>query len=236
LLTKKRKSQRLPRSCKVIGKGKLFIEKGAIIQQAIFNTTAGPIYIGKNAEVMEGCMIRGPFAMGEGACLKMGAKVYAATTIGPYCIAAGEIKNAVMFGYSNKAHDGYLGDAVIGEWCNMGAGTTNSNMKNNAGDVRIWTPNGLKSAGKKCGVLMGDYSRTVINTSINTGTVISVSCHVAGTGLSPKYIPSFSWGSEGVNRYQFEKALTDIEGWKKLKGHSLSENEKSILQHIFNHY
>lgn len=236
LLTKKRKSQPIPRSNKVISPANIFIEKGAIVQHSILNASTGPIYIGKNAEVMEGAIIRGPFAMGESSCLKMGTKVYGATTLGPYCVAGGEVKNSVLFGYSNKAHDGYLGDSVIGEWCNMGAGTTNSNLKNNAGQVRIWTPKGQLNAGMKCGVLMGDYSRTAINTAINTGTVISVCCHVFGTGLTPTYIPNFSWGSEGVTRYAFEKALQDIEGWKKLKAQTVTDNEKSILKYIFKHF
>ena len=236
LLTKKRKSQSVPKSNKVIDPENIFLEKGAIVQHSTLNASAGPVYIGKNAEVMEGAIIRGPFALGEGACLKMGAKVYGATSIGPYCIAGGEIKNSVLFGYSNKAHDGYLGDSVIGEWCNIGAGTTNSNLKNNAGEVKVWTPKGLVSAGMKCGVMMGDYSRTAINTSINTGTVIGVCCNVFGNGLTPKYIPNFSWGSEGVKRYEFEKALQDIEGWKKLKDQAVTENEKSILKYIFNRF
>ncbi len=236
LITKKRKSQTIPKSNKVINASDIFIEKGAKVEHSTINASTGPVYIGKNAGVMEGSVIRGPFALGEGACLKMGAKVYGATTIGPYSVAGGEIKNSVLFGYSNKAHDGYLGDSVIGEWCNLGAGTSNSNLKNNAGDVSIWTPNGQLSAGLKCGVLMGDYTRTAINTSINTGTVIGVSCNVFGSGLTPKYVPNFSWGSEGVNRYEFEKALKDIEGWKKLKGQSLSDNERSILTYIFKHY
>lgn len=236
LLTRKRKSQSIPKTNKVINAENIFLEKGAKVQHCILNASAGPIYIGRNAEVMEGAVIRGPFAMGEGACVKMGAKVYGATTLGPYCIAGGEVKNSVLFGYSNKAHDGYLGDSVIGEWCNMGAGTTNSNLKNNAGDVKVWTPKGQVSAGMKCGVMMGDYSRTAINTSINTGTVIGVSCNVFGSGLTPKYIPNFSWGSEGVKRYEFEKALQDIEGWKKLKAQTVTENEKSILKYIFKHF
>src|SRR5687768_16806475 len=236
LLTKKRKSQPIPRSNKVISPANIFIEKGATVQHSILNASTGPIYIGKNAEVMEGAMIRGPFAMGESSCLKMGAKVYGATTLGPYCVAGGEVKNSVLFGYSNKAHDGYLGDSVIGEWCNMGAGTTNSNLKNNAGQVRIWTPKGQLNAGMKCGVLMGDYSRTAVNTTINTGTVISVCCHVFGIGLTPTYIPNFSWCSEGVTRYAFEKALQDIEGWKKLKAQTITDNEKSILKYIFKHF
>jgi UDP-N-acetylglucosamine diphosphorylase/glucosamine-1-phosphate N-acetyltransferase len=236
LLTKKRKSQPIPKSNKVIDPGNIFLEKGAKVHHSVLNASTGPIYVGKNAEVMEGANIRGPFAMGESACLKMGAKIYGATSLGPYCVAGGEIKNSVLFGYSNKAHDGYLGDSVIGEWCNLGAGTTNSNLKNNAGEVRVWTPKGQVSAGMKCGVIMGDYSRTAINTSINTGTVIGVSCNVLGSGLTPKYIPNFSWGSEGVKRYEFERALQDIEGWKKLKDQTVTENEKSILKYIFKHF
>lgn len=164
LLTAKRKSQRISKTNEVVNNTAVFIEKGARVEHCIINASNGPVYIGKNAEIMEGCMIRGPFAIGENACLKMGAKVYGATTIGPGCVAAGEIKNSVLFANSNKAHDGYLGDSVIGEWCNMGAGTTNSNMKNNAGEVRIWTNKGQVDAGKKCGVLMGDYTKTAINT------------------------------------------------------------------------
>lgn len=233
LLTHKRRSQAIPKSNKTINPKQIFLEKGAKVEHCILNASTGPIYIGKNAEIMEGSIIRGPFAMGENSLLKLGTKVYGATTLGPSCVGGGEIKNAVMFGYSNKAHDGYLGDSVIGEWCNMGAGTTNSNLKNNAGNVRVWTPKGQLDAGMKCGVLMGDYSRTAINTSINTGTVISICCHVAGSGLTPKYIPAFSWGSDGLDRYGFDKALLDIEGWKKLKGHTISDNEKSMLKYIF---
>lgn len=236
LLSEKRKSQSLSKTNKVMKPSQVFVEKGAKIEYSVINASAGPVYIGKNAEVMEGCLIRGPFAMGEGACLKMGSKVYGATTLGPGCVIGGEIKNSVLFGYSNKAHDGYLGDSVIGEWCNMGAGTTNSNLKNNASDVKIWTPKGEMNAGMKCGVIMGDYSRTAVNTSINTGTVIGVSCNVFGSGLTPKYIPSFSWGSEGVKRYEFDKALLDIADWKKLKGKAVNEEEKSILRYIFDKF
>ncbi|MET0394683.1 MAG: putative sugar nucleotidyl transferase [Chitinophagaceae bacterium] len=236
LLTRKRKSRPIPGSNRVINRKAIFIEKGAKVEHSMLNASAGPIYIGRDAEIMEGCLIRGPFALGEGARLKMGTKVYGATTIGPYCVAGGEIKHSVLFGYSNKAHDGYLGDSVIGEWCNMGAGTSNSNIKNNAGDVRVWTPHGQVSAGTKCGVLMGDYSRTSINTAINTGTVIGACCNVFGAGLTPKYIPSFAWGSEGVARYEYDKAIRDIGEWKKLKGRAVSDNEKSILKYIFAHF
>jgi UDP-N-acetylglucosamine diphosphorylase / glucose-1-phosphate thymidylyltransferase / UDP-N-acetylgalactosamine diphosphorylase / glucosamine-1-phosphate N-acetyltransferase / galactosamine-1-phosphate N-acetyltransferase len=233
LLTGKIKSKNISKTNKVIKPSQIFIEKGAKVEHCIINASTGPVYIGKGAEVMEGCIIRGPFAMGEGACLKAGTKVYGATTLGPKCVAGGEIKNSVLFGYSNKAHDGYLGDSVIGEWCNLGAGTTNSNMKNNAGEVKVWTTSGELNAGNKCGVMMGDYSRTAINTSINTGTVIGVGCNVFGIGLTPKHIPNFSWGSEGIKRYEYEKALLDIEGWKKLKAETTSDNEKMILKHIF---
>jgi hypothetical protein len=171
--------------------------------------------------------------MGEGSVLKMGSKIYGATTLGPWCMGGGEIKNSVMFGFSNKAHDGYLGDSVIGEWCNLGAGTSNSNLKNTASDVKLWTPGGRAVAGKKCGVMMGDFSRTAVNTSINTGTVVGVCCNVFGPGLTPKHLPSFSWGSDGFERYRLEKAIDDIDAWKKLKGHTISDNEKNVLKYIF---
>ncbi len=233
LLTRKRKSQPLSKTNTVIKPSKIFIEKGAKVEHCILNASTGPVYIAKNAEVMEGSVIRGPFALGEGSLLKMGTKVYGATTLGPYCIGGGEIKNSVVFGYSNKAHDGYLGDSVIGEWCNMGAGTSNSNLKNTASEVRVWTQSGERDAGKKCGVMMGDYSRTAVNTAINTGTVIGVCSNVFGNGLTPKYIRNFSWGFEGTNEYGFEKALSDIEAWKQLKKQRVTENEKNILKYIF---
>lgn len=181
---------------------------------------------------MEGCLIRGPFALGEGATLKMGARVYGATTVGPHCIAGGEIKNSVLFGYSNKAHDGYLGDSVIGEWCNLGAGTTNSNVKNTAGEVTLWdnASKQFSPAGIKAGLIMGDYSRSAINTAFNTGTVVGICCNVFGEGFPPKLVPDFTWGQE---RYVFEKAIRDIENWKKLKGKTLLEKEKKILYHLY---
>jgi len=236
LLTNKRKSQPISKTNKVIKSSQVFLEKGASMEYCTINAAAGPVYIGKNAEVMEGSMIRGPFAMCDNACLKLGAKVYGATTLGPYSIAGGEIKNSMIFGYSNKAHDGYLGDSVIGEWCNLGAGTTNSNLKNNAGPVRVWTQKGEIIAGIKCGLMMGDYSRTAVNTSVNTGTVIGVCCNVFGSGLTPKYIPNFSWGSEGVKRYDLEKAFLDIANWKKLKKKKITNNEKMMLEYIFGNF
>ena len=236
LMTGGRKSQKLSSTNRVTSPKNIFIEKGAIVEHCFLNATDGPIYIGKNAVIMEGSMLRGPVAVCDGAAVKMGTKIYGATTIGPKCVVGGEIKNSVLFSNSNKAHDGYIGDSVIGEWCNLGAGTSNSNLKNNASSIMLWTPHGAVNAGLKCGVLMGDYSRTAINTSINSGTVIGVSCNVIGSGLTPKYIPSFSWSSDGVERYQFEKALSDIDNWKQLKQQSLTENEKFILKHIFDHY
>ncbi len=214
----------------------IFIESGATVEHCFINASEGPVYISKGAVIMEGCMLRGPLSIGEGAVVKMGTKIYGAATIGPYCTVGGEIKNAVMFGYSNKAHDGYLGDSIIGEWCNWGAGTSNSNVKNNAASIEVYTPSGPVNVGLKCGVLMGDFSRTAINTSINTGTVIGVSCNVFGGGLTPKYIPSFSWGSDGMQRYDFNKALEHIKNWKAFKQQSITENETAVLRHIFEHY
>ena len=235
-LKKKKKGQSISSTNNAINASNIFIEKGAQVEYSILNASEGPIYIAKDAVVMEGSMLRGPLAICEGAVIKMGAKIYGATTIGPKTIAGGEIKNTVFFGHSNKAHDGYIGDAVIGEWCNLGAGTSCSNIKNTASDVMVWTPKGLMNAGIKCGVIMGDYSRTAINTSINTGTMIGVSSNVFGSGLTPKYIPSFSWGSDGVERYEFEKALANIANWKALKKEVITENDRTILKHIFEHY
>jgi UDP-N-acetylglucosamine diphosphorylase/glucosamine-1-phosphate N-acetyltransferase len=214
----------------------VFIERGATVEHCFINASAGPVYVAKGATVMEGSMLRGPIAIGEGAVVKMGARLYGATTIGPHCIVGGEIKNSVLFSHSNKAHDGYLGDSVIGAWCNLGAGTSNSNIKNSAGEVQVYTPNGLVNTGIKCGVLMGDYSRTAINTSINTGTVIGVCCNVFGSGLTPKYIPSFSWGVDGIQRYEWDKALEHIANWKGLKKEGVTDAETSVLKHIFDVY
>lgn len=232
LITAGRISQPISATNKVICRENIFLEKGAVIEHSILNASAGPVYIGKNAEIMEGCMIRGPFALCEGAVLKMGSKIYGATTIGPYSTAGGEIKNSVIFGFSNKAHDGYLGDSVIGEWCNLGAGTTNSNIKNTAGEVKAWSnvDNDYLPVGLKCGLLMGDYSRSAINTSFNTGTVVGVCCNIYGTYFPPKLVTDFTWGKE---RYTFDKIVKDINNWKKLKDKSLSSQEIEILKHLY---
>ena len=236
LLIKTNKRQSLSSSNRYINKKNIFIERGASVEHCILNAKDGPIYIASNATVMEGSLLRGPLSIGENATVKMGTKIYGATTIGPGCIVGGEIKNSILMGYSNKAHDGYLGDSVIGEWCNLGAGTSNSNVKNNASDIMVYTPSGLKNAGWKCGVMMGDYSRTAINTSINTGTVIGICCNVFGGGLTPKFIPSFSWGSDGIQRYQWDKALVHLQNWKAFKNQKLEDKETSILHHIFENY
>ena len=236
-ITAGRQSQPIAETNQIIAPQNIFIEEGATVECSIINAAAGPVYIGKNALVMEGCMIRGPFALCEGAVLKMGAKVYGATTIGPYCSAGGEIKNTVLFANSNKAHDGYLGDSVIGEWCNLGAGTSNSNVKNTAGEVKMWNniTKEFTGVGIKAGLIMGDYSRAAINTSFNTGTIVGVCCNIFGApiaiGMPPKLVNNFSWGDK---RYEFEKALQDIDNWKKLKRQSITEEEKNILQQLYN--
>jgi UDP-N-acetylglucosamine diphosphorylase / glucose-1-phosphate thymidylyltransferase / UDP-N-acetylgalactosamine diphosphorylase / glucosamine-1-phosphate N-acetyltransferase / galactosamine-1-phosphate N-acetyltransferase len=235
LMTRNRTSHVLPTSVKTINNADIFIEEGAKLEHCILNATDGPIYIGKNATIMEGSLIRGPVAICEGAVVKMGSRIYGATTVGPFCIVGGEIKNSVLFGYSNKAHDGYLGDSVLGEWCNLGAGSSNSNLKNTAGEVKYWCDAGQKqiSAGNKGGLLMGDYSKAAINTSFNTGTIVGVCCNVFAAGLTPTFIPDFCWGVDGTTKYKLDKALVDIDNWKKLKGLTISDREKQILTDIY---
>jgi len=235
LVTRDRFSNAIPESVHVSNPREIFVEADAKLSHCIINAEHGPVYIGKNAEVMEGALLRGPLAICEGAVVKMGTKIYGATTIGPNCIVGGEIKNSVLFGYSNKAHDGYLGDSVVGEWCNLGAGTSNSNIKNNAGEVKIYNyrNKALVSTNlTKCGLLMGDYSRTAINTAFNTGTIVGVCANVVGETGTNKFIPSFTWGTSR-RKYELEKAINDIAKWKKMKGRDLDEKEKTRLKHIF---
>jgi UDP-N-acetylglucosamine diphosphorylase/glucosamine-1-phosphate N-acetyltransferase len=235
LSTKNRRTKSISPTNEIIKGEDIFVEEGAVIEHSVLNASTGPIYIGKDAVIMEGCLIRGPFVMNEGAVLKMGTKVYGATTLGPFCTAGGEIKNVVMQGYSNKAHDGYLGDSVIGEWCNFGAGTTNSNVKNTGGNVKVFDElsGNWVNAGNKCGVIAGAYTRTAINTSINTGSIIGVCCNVFGEGLLPRYIPNFCWGGKEAASYEFDKAIKDIENWKKMKHQSLNKKETEVLKYIF---
>lgn len=235
LLTTGRTTQPIPASVQTVNPAAIFIEEGAKLSHCVLNASTGPIYIGRGAEIMEGALIRGPFAACEGAVVKMGAKIYGATTLGPWTVAGGEIKNVVFFGYSNKGHDGYLGDAVIGEWCNLGAGVTASNLKNNAADVRVYHPasRGWLNAGLKCGLLMGDYSRAAINTAFDTGTLVGICCNLFDGGMPAKYVPDFTWGTTKPERYHWEKVLRDIDNWKKLKNRSLTEPEILALKHIF---
>jgi UDP-N-acetylglucosamine diphosphorylase/glucosamine-1-phosphate N-acetyltransferase len=225
----------IPAGTIILGKHPVVIAESAKLTACILNAEEGPIFIGEESLVMEGSCIRGPFAMLEGSVVKMGSKIYGATTLGPHSMAGGEIKNAVFTGYSNKSHDGYLGDAVIGEWCNLGANTNVSNLKNNIGTIRVWSE-AVKSyivAGKKCGVIMGDYSRCGISTMLNTGTVIGVSCNIFGGDFPPKHIPSFSWGgaSKWMN-YELEKALQDAAAWMELKKVKMTKSDENILSHI----
>ncbi|PWT96648.1 MAG: glucose-1-phosphate thymidylyltransferase [Bacteroidetes bacterium] len=232
-ITTNRNSKPLSPTNFVRNPSNIFMEEGAMVEHAYLNANAGPIYIGKNAEIMEGAMIRGPFAVGESGIVKMGSRIYGATTIGPYSVAGGEIKNSVIMAYSNKGHEGYLGDSVIGEWCNIGAGTSNSNLKNTGSQINAGGGRGtlLGSPGIKCGLIMGDYTRCAINSSFNTATIVGIGSNIFGTGFAPNFIPDFTWGFTG--KYEFEKALEHIANWKKLKNHSLSSSEVKILEHLY---
>jgi UDP-N-acetylglucosamine diphosphorylase/glucosamine-1-phosphate N-acetyltransferase len=203
----------------------------------MLNASGGFIYIGKNAEVMEGAMIRGPFSLGEHAQIKMGAKIYGATTIGPHCRIGGEVSNSVIFGCSNKAHDGFLGNAVIGEWCNLGADSNNSNLKNNYSQVKMWnySDESFVNTGLTfCGLMMGDHSKCSINTMFNTGTVVGVSANIFGTGFPPKFVPSFSWGgSDGFKTYRLEEAIEVASRVYERRGKKLDATEQKILKHLF---
>jgi UDP-N-acetylglucosamine diphosphorylase/glucosamine-1-phosphate N-acetyltransferase len=239
LLTANRKSQPIHESNFIAGRENIFLEEGASVLNSSLNATSGPIYIGKDAEVMEGSLIRGPFALGEHSTLKLGTKIYGATTIGPHCKVGGEVNNSVFFGYSNKAHDGFIGNAVIGEWCNIGADSNNSNLKNNYEEVRVWNfkdktfePTGLTF----CGLFLGDHSKCGINTMFNTGTVVGVSSNIFGSGFPRTYIPSFSWGgASGILEYKIDKALETAEKAMGRRNLPLTDADKDILNHIYSH-
>ena len=236
LLTEGRISQPLDSTCTHIG-SRLFIEEGAKVQAAILNSTSGPIYIGKNAEVMEGSVVRGALAMCEGSVLKLSTKIYGPTTIGPHSKVGGEVNNSVLFGYSNKGHDGFLGNSVLGEWCNLGADTNVSNLKNNYAEIKLWNfkKMGFKATGLQfCGMMMGDHSKSGINTMFNTATVVGVSANIYGGGFPRNFIPSFAWGgSEKWMVYRFEKAMEVAEKVMERRSKKLDEVEKSILKHVF---
>ncbi|MDN3723765.1 GlmU family protein [Aequorivita sp. SDUM287046] len=237
LLTKGRKSQPIPKGIWTKNPENIFIEEGATLEFCSLNASEGPIYIGKDAEIMEGSMVRGPFALCEHSTLKMGAKIYTNTTIGPHSKVGGEVNNSVIFGYSNKGHDGFLGNSVLGEWCNLGADTNNSNLKNNYAEVRLWdyeTEGFTKTGLQFCGLMMGDHSKCGINTMFNTGTVVGVSANIFGSGFPRNFVPSFSWGgSGGFTTFKTDKAFEVAKVVMARRNIEFSEIDSKILEHVF---
>lgn len=234
LATMGKTSAPIPNTCTVSNQENIFIEENTNLSHCHLNASTGPIYIASGAEIQEGSCIRGPFVLLSDACVKMNTVVYGATTIGPKNIVGGEVKNSILFGNSNKAHHGYLGDSVIGEWCNLGAGTSNSNVKNTAGSISIWdeSANAKRYVGKKMGVCMGDYVKTAINTSITTGATIGVGANVFCAGLTPNIVPHFSWGID-KSTYQIDKLIEDTAGWKAFKNEPFTDIEKQMIRAIF---
>lgn len=237
LLTEGRTSQPIPGSVNVIGAENVFIEEGAKLEFVTLNASTGPIYIGKNSEIMENSVIRGPFALCEEGQVKMGAKVYGATTVGPHSRIGGEVSNSVLFGYSNKGHDGFLGNSVLGEWCNLGADTNNSNLKNNYEEVKLWSyeKEGFVKTGLQfCGLMMGDHSKCGINTMFNTGTVVGVSANIFGSGFPRNFVPSFSWGgASGFTTYVTKKAFETAKIVMSRRKVEFTEEDAAILEHVF---
>ena len=236
LLTKGRKSAKISSTNTLINAENIFLEEGAKVEASVINASSGPVYIAKDAEVMEGSLVRGPFALCEHSTLKMGAKIYGATTIGPHSKVGGEVNNSVIFGYSNKAHDGFLGNAVIGEWCNLGADSNNSNLKNNYAEVKLWNyaENTFVSTGSQfCGLIMGDHSKCGINTMFNTGTVVGVSCNIFGAGFPRNFVPSFSWGgANGFMNYSLDKALETAKLVMERRHIELTKEDEKIFEYI----
>lgn len=237
LVTKDRKSQPIPKSVNTIAPENIFIEEGAQLAFVTLNASTGSIYIGKNAEIMEGSVIRGPFALCEGAGVKLASKVYGATTVGPYSKIGGEVNNSVLFAYSNKGHDGFLGNSVLGEWCNIGADTNNSNLKNNYEEVKLWsyvTEGFAKTGLQFCGLIMGDHSKCGINTMFNTGTVVGVSANIFGSGFPRNFVPSFSWGgAAGFTTYTTSKAFATAKLVMSRRNVDFDEKEQAILEQVF---
>ncbi|MRT17347.1 glucose-1-phosphate thymidylyltransferase [Vitellibacter sp. q18] len=237
MLTKGRKSQPIPEGVWAKNPENIFIEEGATLEFCTLNASEGPIYIGKHAEIMEGALIRGPFALCEHASVKMGAKIYTNTTIGPHSKVGGEVNNSVIFGYSNKGHDGFLGNSVLGEWCNLGADSNNSNLKNNYAEVRLWdyeTEGFARTGLQFCGLMMGDHSKCGINTMFNTGTVVGVSANIFGSGFPRNFVPSFSWGgSGGFTTYKTDKAFEVAKVVMSRRNIEFSEVDAKILEHVF---
>ena len=238
IITKGRKSQSISKTNQVIGSNEIFVERGAKVECAILNTTNGSIYIGKNSEIMENSAIRGPFALCNDAGVKMGAKIYGPTTIGPHSKVGGELNNVVIFAYSNKGHDGFLGNSVLGEWCNLGADTNNSNLKNNYAEVKLWSyPAGrfAKTGLQFCGLIMGDHSKCGINTMFNTGTVVGVSANIFGDGFPRNFIPSFAWGgASGFTECKLNKAEETAKIMMGRREIEFNEVEQKILSSIYN--
>ena len=237
LLTEGRTSQPIPDTVTCFNEEQIFLEEGAKLYNGTLNATEGPIYIGKNAEVMENSAIRGPFALCENSTIKMGAKIYTGTTVGPHSKVGGEVSNSMILGYSNKGHDGFLGNSVIGEWCNLGADTNTSNLKNNYATIKLWDyqSSRFKDTGLQfCGLIMGDHSKCSINMMFNTGTSVGVSANIFGSGFPRNFIPSFSWGgSQGTTTYKLEKVFEVAELVMQRRGIHLSELDKGILEHVF---
>ena len=237
ILTENRESQPVSTTNHVYGDNQLFLEPGAKMEFATINTSHGAVYIGADAEIMEGSVVRGPLAMCEHSVLKMLTRIYGPTTIGPYCKVGGEVNNSVLIGYSNKAHDGFLGNSVLGQWCNLGADTNNSNLKNNYTEVKLWhyaEEKFINTGQQFCGLIMGDHSKCGINTMFNTGTVVGVNANIFGEGFPRNFIPSFTWGGiKGYKEYSLEKALEVAEIVMKRRNMILDSDEKQILQEIF---
>lgn len=238
LITKGRSSQPLPETVRAIAAENIFIEEGAVLEHCFINASEGPVYIGKNTQVMDGAMLRGPLAVCEGSKIRMGSKIYGGTTIGPWCKIGGEVSNSVIFGYSNKAHDGFLGHSVIGEWCNLGADANTSNLKNNYESPRVWNyvENSFVATEMQfCGTFMGDHSKCGINTMFNTGTVIGVAAQLFGSGFMRNFIPSFSWGSvSGFSTYDIEKAIEVAKRVYARRDLVFDAKEESILRYVYN--
>ena len=237
LITKGRNSHVLSKTNQTINPDNIFVEEGAKVECAILNASAGPIYIGKDAEVMEGSIVRGPFSLGEHSTLKMGSKIYGQTTIGPHSKVGGEVNNSVIFGYSNKAHDGFLGNSVIGEWCNIGADSNNSNLKNNYAEVKLWNYEKEKfenTALTFCGLIMADHSKCGINTMFNTGTVVGVSANIFGSGFPRNFVADYSWGgASGFSTYKLKEAFETAALVMQRRNISFSDADKNILTKVF---
>lgn len=237
VLIQNRTSAMLSSTNNLIAAENIFVEEGVKAEYVTINASDGPVYIARDSEIMEGCLIRGPFALGEHSVMKLGAKVYGPTTIGPECRIGGEVNNAVILGFSNKGHDGFLGNAVIGEWCNLGADTNNSNLKNTYDEVKMWheeTGSFIKTGLQFCGLVMSDHSKCGINTMFNTGTTVGVCANIFGSGFPRVYIPSFSWGgAQGYETYKLDKAFKTMEEVMKRRGCELTETDKKIIEHIF---